>query len=170
MRFTRRRMFSLLASLGLLTRWLPGAARPLGPAEIAHQRVTLMAYIDALIPRDVAPGAIDLDVHTRLFDKADDDARYAHMLGFGARWLDAEAQKHHERPFIDLTGTEKDAVVETAALAARQTPHHGFFRATRADVFDWYWSHAESWPAIGFNGPPQPRGFPDFECGPGGQG
>ena len=170
MRFTRRRLFSVLAYLGLVLRWLPAAGRPLGPDEIAHQRLTLRAFIDALIPRDETPGAIDLDVHMRLFEQADEHAPYARMLGFGAGWLDEQAQQRYGRRFINLNSTEKDAVIETAAAAPRRAPHHRFFSVTRSDVFEWYWSHRDSWARIGFDGPPQPRGFPDFDKPPRGNG
>jgi hypothetical protein len=36
------------------------------------------------------------------------------------------------------------------------------FRRTRHEAFVHYYADARSWPAIGYGGPPQPDGFPDY--------
>lgn len=49
-----------------------------------------------------------------------------------------------------------------AAAAALGSPPRAFFNRTRDDAMEAFYSDPRNWPAVGFRGPPQPEGYPDF--------
>jgi hypothetical protein len=52
--------------------------------------------------------------------------------------------------------------VTQAAAAALGSPPRAFFNRTRDDAMEAFYSDPRNWPAVGFRGPPQPEGYPDF--------
>jgi hypothetical protein len=81
--------------------------------------------------------------------------RMAQIVGMGCAWLDQQAAALGAEDFASLQPEQREAIVERAEQAAPRTlPRY---------------AHPDSWPSMGYAGPPQPRGFMDF-AGPPGRG
>jgi hypothetical protein len=131
------------------------------PTHAAIDEGTFAAYVDTLIPDDESgPGALRLGVDAQLAGGADAD--YAAMIEELCRWLDERAKATGGRSFAALGGDERDAVVREAESSAPSSLPARAFRRTRQDAFALYYADARSWPGIGYRGPPQPDGFPDY--------
>lgn len=66
------------------------------------------------------------------------------------------------RGFAALDEPGREAVVARAAEAPEGSDPRRFFEQTRIVAFFYYYSDAASWPALGYDGPPQPAGFMDY--------
>jgi len=162
---SRRRLLDTAARTGLrgwLATWLVGLWHPPATAAAAWER-TLPACLDALIPADGDnPGALQLGVPQRLAAAAAQDRGYADMLDQFSRWLDAQAKAAGAASFTDLADAERETVLRAAEAAeAGSVPRIAFARLRR-DAFTSFYADPRSWPAMGYAGPPQPNGFPDY--------
>lgn len=126
----------------------------------------MQAYVDALIPADETPGALELGVHLRFQEQVKDMWYYEEIIREGAAWLDKQAQTRWSRRFHELDGMRRDELVYSLEKSDRRSIHHKFFRRTRKDVFRLYYSDSRGWPGISYAGPPQPIGFPDYTAMP----
>lgn len=158
---SRRRLLEAAARLGLGA-WLAGLAggiwRRRGARAAADER-TFRAYLDTLIPGDAgAPGAIGLGIPERLTAAGGDTG----MIAPFCRWLDARAEATGGGSFADLPIGERETIVQAAESAAPESLAYRAFRRTRHDALAHYYADARSWPGIGYHGPPQPGGFPDY--------
>ncbi len=57
------------------------------------------------------------------------------------------------------------ACVQTRNSAA-DSPARRAFARTREDAFAAFYGDPRAWPGIGYRGPPQPEGFPDYDRPP----
>ncbi len=130
-------------------------------ARAAIDERTFAAYVDTLIPDDGSvPGALRLGIDVQLTAAA--DPGYAALIDDFCGWLDERAQATGAQTFAQLDMSQREDVVRAAEAAAPGSlPHRAFVR-TRHDAFALYYADARSWPAIGYSGPPQPEGFPDY--------
>ncbi len=163
----RRHFLGLSLILGLLAyaRGLLGAVAK--PALDDRPLKALAPFLDTLIPADESPAATALGVDRRLIDKAAGDASYRRLLAQGCRWLDRAARKLGAADFAALPDGGREAVVALFAAARRGSRPRIFFETTRSDAFFHYYAHSESWAGLGYDGPPQPAGFPDHAAPPG---
>jgi Gluconate 2-dehydrogenase subunit 3 len=156
------------AALGILgslipRRWLPGRIPdPITPTEMA----IVSRYIDILIPADDSPGALDLDVHKQLLSQAEHNAQLRDSLKQGCEWLDDQAQQHHASHYLALALDDQILLVAAAEQAEPGSVPQRFFTRLRDFSMQHYYSDARSWPQLGYQGPPQPRGFPDYQSPP----
>ncbi|ROR29507.1 gluconate 2-dehydrogenase subunit 3 family protein [Inmirania thermothiophila] len=165
MRWTRRGLLRLAAA-GLSG--LAGAAvglrlwraRPLRGAE----RGVLDAAVDAVVPADEAPGALDLGIAAALAAEAEGDPRLRRLLREGVRWLEREARSVHGRGYAALGEEARTALL--LAAAGRSGPPRRFFETLRREVLVRYYGDPGVWAAIGYRGPPQPRGYPRYWAPP----
>ena len=127
---------------------------------------TLAAYLDTLIPRDQTPSAVDLGGLDHLMALSRKNKRWRLLIQLGAAWLDANAKQHFDRLFAELDTTARDQVIEHASQGKRSTLEYAFFSRTKDIVFRHYYSQAAVWPSLGYDGPPQPRGFLDYASPP----
>lgn len=124
-------------------------------------------FLDTLIPADAASGsATDLGVDKRLAALSASRSRYERLLVLGCGWLDSEARKAGARDFSALAPAEREAVVARAEAAPEDTPAWQFFQTVQFQAKIFYYGDPRSWPALGFDGPPQPVGFPDHDRPP----
>lgn len=169
MRLDRRLFMGLLAKLGIVLGLRPAfAAKPAGPvlSEVAVRR-TLSAYLDTLIPDDdLGPGIIRLGLDKAFFTLASRYPRYGSFLTAGCVWLNEQARKADAEEFATLDERGRDAIVVLASKAPRRSLPRRFFQSTRGSAFRLYYGKSESWAAIGYGGPPQPGGFPDYAEAP----
>jgi hypothetical protein len=158
---SRRRLLDAAARLGLVA-WLAGLAGALWRgrgAGAADDEPTFRAYIDTLIPGDAeSPGALALGIAERL--RASGSA--ADLIAPFCAWLDARAREAGGGSFADLPAGAREAIVQAAELAVPDSLARRAFRRTRHEAFAHYYADARSWPGIGYRGPPQPEGFPDY--------
>jgi hypothetical protein len=170
MRATRREVLRVLAQTAAfygLGGAAAGAAGESNPA--ASFEGTLATYLNTLIPDDESsPGAVQLGVYEHMSSAAKTNARFRNFLEQGTRWFNAEAQKLGSEDFAGLSEDGRNQVVAAAEAAGLNTLENKFFRATRLATFKLYYMEPQAWPAIGFDGPPQPIGFPDYADPPAG--
>lgn len=161
-----RRRFLFLSLL-----WgVPGfAASALGAARDAPPLLeTLRAFLDALIPSDdISPGAVDVGVDRRIVNAASKNLSYLNLITQGAKRLNEMSRDHFGEPFVSLDEKRRIEVVSLAEKASAKTPERRLFNQLRSDAFFHYYADARAWPSLGYDGPPQPRGFPDYDIAPG---
>lgn len=157
--------FAALGILGgfLSRRWLVGRVPdPITPAEIA----IVSRCVDILIPADDSPGALDLDVHKQLLSQAEHNAQLRDRLKQGCTWLDDQAQQRHASHYLVLAPDDQILLVAAAEQAEEGSVPQRFFTRLRDFSMRHYYSDARSWPQLGYQGPPQPLGFPDYQSPP----
>jgi hypothetical protein len=164
-----RRRFLLWAALLTPLIRAPGAlATVIGPSRSpADPGETLRAYLDTLLPEDAMPSATQVGVDRVMLAAAERAPGTRRMLHWGLWWLDREARHRGGDDFAGLGEDARTAIVARAEAAAAGSAPRVFFEATRTNALDIYYSRPESWPRLGFRGPPQPVGFPDHAEPPG---
>jgi hypothetical protein len=169
---SRRRFIKTPIAAGAAGAWraleadtvLPRTPRPppaprLYPAEIK----VLAAYVDTLLPPEQdRPGASELGVHERLAASAKTKPRYLTLLQWGARWLHHQAKDNTGTGFAALDEAGRIAVVKLAEAGETTSRQRTFFEFSRQDAFRYYYANPQSWPGLGYAGPPQPLGFLDY--------
>jgi hypothetical protein len=127
-----------------------------------HERAILTRIVDLLVPRDETPGAVDLGVHQRVIGELDVDRTRAKASAEALLGLDRDARARHGADFLALDEAPQEDLLLSLAAAPRSTPAGRFVRLLRHDTMRFYYAHPEVWPSLGFDGPPQPRGFLDY--------
>ena len=89
------------------------------------------------------------------------------LLVLGCAWLNEQAKKRGQQVFENLDETLRIAIVQLAEQSAERSLPRVFFNAVQHYAFGIYYAHPEAWASMGYNGPPQPVGFPDFAEPPG---
>ena len=158
-----RRAFvrTLLALAGALPARLLLAA----PADKTVQRISLGAlvpYLDTLIPADSTPSASQLGVDQAIIGIARQQPRMARLVALGCAWLDQQAAERGAADFAALPQAEREAVVALAEGSSQRSLPQAFFGFTQREAFTHYYAQPAAWAGLGFDGPPQPRGFLDF--------
>ena len=132
--------------------------------DLRDPLASLQAFVDTLIPRDDAPSGSDLGVDRKIADKAATAKPYHRLLVFGCAWIDQRARSLDAGidGFRDLSEKGRIRVVELAEAEPGKEVGRVFVRIVRADALRFYYADPRAWTALGYNGPPQPAGFPDF--------
>lgn len=127
----------------------------------------LAPFLDTLIPSDSISGsATDLGIEKQLTALSATRPHYERLLVLGCGWLDSEARKEGASDFAALAPDMREAVVARAEAAPENTPPWRFFQTVHLQAKIYYYGDPRSWPALGFDGPPQPIGFPDHDRPP----
>lgn len=127
---------------------------------------TFAAFLDTLIPEDgMSPNASTLDIPAAVLAQAEGKT-YARLIEAGCLWLDGRAQDQHGLGFAALTPAQRIPIVQRADQAPRGSVENVFFRAVLDDAMERYYADPRAWSGLGFQGPPQPVGFPDFMLAP----
>jgi hypothetical protein len=164
----RRRLFlALSAGWVVLARKRDSVAAVIGGSRnSAYPLTALPAYLDTIIPRDNSGSASDFGVDRQLIDQASRSRQHMRLLRAGSKWLDSEARKIGAGGFSDLDPSSREVIVERAATARIRSLPRVFFDRTRRDAFRAYYADPLSWERAGYEGPPQPKGFPDHAEAP----
>ena len=163
MGLTRRTILKALVGSGLVAA-AAGEARPL--VRDASVEIRLRAFLDTLVPADeYSPSASALGISDALLAAAEGKA-YARLIGQGCAWLDRQARLRHRQAFERLSEGQRVSIVRRCEEAAPKSLENVFFRAVRDDLMSRYYAHPGVWPSLGYAGPPQPVGFPDFSSPP----
>jgi len=164
---SRRELLRLTLGAGLLAASGYFLKDIFHPAQLTRsEEKTLAAFLDTLIPADDVPGAVQFGVPEKIQEKAKRDNQYRRLVKQGCSWLDSRAGRLYAASFDSLGEKDRDDILTIAAEADPGSVQRIFFRQIRSDSFHHYYSHPGSWPQLGYNGPPQPKGFPDYDTTP----
>jgi len=166
---SRRSLLDRAARIGILA-WLGTVVEGLWRGPTAHAAAderTLRICLDTLIPDDASgPGALQLGIDERVAAAAAADSAYGTVLDNFCQWLDEQARAQGGPSFADLALEQREAVIQAAESADPNSLPHRAFQRIRYDTYTHYYADARSWPGIGYRGPPQPNGFPDYSQPP----
>jgi hypothetical protein len=153
-------MAAIAAALLAPFRALGAVVAPGAPPR-AEPLAALPAWLDTLIPADGSPSATQLDVDAALLADAGQQPVLMRTLAAGCRRLDNEARRLGAAGFAALSEPLREQVAAAAAAAPEGSLPRQFFLTTQYYAFAHYYARPESWPGLGYHGPPQPVGFPD---------
>ena len=162
MRATRRCFLGWSAITCLLIRSHELLSEEAVPEVAPEPLQAFPAYVDTLIPEDETPGGVALGVDRQIVATAKNDDKYRYLLSRGCRWLDEQARQHGADNFAALQLGDREAIVSAAEASPARSLAHVFFDATRDDALFFYYSNPNSWPGLGFKGPPQPAGDKEY--------
>jgi len=123
---------------------------------------TLSAYLDTLIPRDDSPGALDVGGLEHMLASSAGDLKLKVLIHHGTVWLDKRAREAYQASFSALDAAARELIVENASQAPKNSIPRAFFEETRRVAMRHFYAHPSTWPALNYQGPPQPTGFPDY--------
>ena len=160
--------FSLVAGLmtGLGILFKRKGVPPPPETHSSSLRETLGAFLDTLIPADESPSATQLGVTDKIMPLLAKNPRFTELVTEGCRWLDDQAQQRQGRNFFLLSNPAREEVVELASRSAPGSLPRRFFDQLRANGFFYYYANPQSWASLDYEGPPQPRGFPEYTQAP----
>lgn len=162
MNITRRHFLRLSAGVGLIASSAYIFKTVLWPSRLMNREIqTFTAYLDTIIPADIAPGAVKLGVPDSLILKSAADKKYRRLIKKGCDWLDSTAKQYSAEGFASLSDVDRQKVVRLASEARSDSLPGIFFKQTRLDAYYFFYANPESWIVAGYNGPPQPFGFQD---------
>ena len=167
-KFSRRLFLKLSLGAGLLASSGYIFKTVLWPSQVTpDESNTLSAYLDTLIPPDETPGAVQLNVPGMIISKSKTDRKYRRLIKKGCGWLDAQAKYSNADRFASLDEDNRQEIVKISSEGDRGSLPGTFFERIRLDAFFFFYGTTESWKGLGYDGPPQPFGFPDYTSPPG---
>jgi Gluconate 2-dehydrogenase subunit 3 len=164
---TRRDWLKLVAA-GATLAMLGGLAWQFRRVRLRLQPVTdleramIARIVDLLVPRDETPGAVDLGVHRRVISELEGNRTLAKLYAEALLDLDRDARAKHGADFLALDTARQESLLQVLSEAPRSMLGGRIFRLLRRDTMRFYYARPEVWPSLGFDGPPQPRGFLDY--------
>ena len=163
MKLNRRRLLRLSVLGGVLVGAWALCRRLFWPTPArSPEYQTFAAYLDTLIPEDETPSATQVGVVEKILAKSTAEDPYQQLIKKGCAWLDAQAGQYDAVHFSALSEAQREAIVRLAADGQADRLPLRFFRQTQQDAFFYYYAHPQSWPSLGYTGPPQPQGFLDY--------
>ena len=163
----KRRNF--LQTLVLLGGFVPAKlllALPLENQRQAGSLSALPAFLDTLIPEDISPSASQLNVGPELIGRARRETAFERLLILGCTWLNEQSIKQGKQLYENLDEASRIAIVKIAEQSVDRSLPRVFFIAVRHYAFEIYYARPETWVSLGYTGPPQPVGFPDYASPP----
>lgn len=155
-----------------------------------HEYALVATIATLIIPTDDTPGAAEAGAVDFIDHLVAESTKHQKIYRQGLRWVDAFSQQHHgkEYDFLKLGMPEQ---IELLRIIDRSNRIHGrrssnffakvdiklgifwdeifgigknakFFYHIRRHTIQAYYSSELSWKGIGYFGPPQPEGYPDF--------
>lgn len=118
--------------------------------------------VDLMVPRDETPGAVDLGIDQRVIQELESNRSLAKAYAWALLDLDREAALMHRDNFLALDAATQERLLQGLADAPRSTSGRRIVLKLREDTMRYYYARPEVWPSLGFDGPPQPRGFLDY--------
>lgn len=168
MHFSRRQILALTGGslLAALLTWWPRAQAP-KPATKPSRQADLRAWVDTLLPAEPDfPGGLALGVGERIAAAVEREPVYGKLYREALAWLDARVAEAGGGSFAGLSETKRHAIVAAAADSAAGSTARTFFQATLDDALFHAYADPRAWVGLGYAGPPQPIGFPDYAAAP----
>ena len=167
-KFSRRHLIRTLATLAA---YVPASWLLAAPTGDSGEKVSIRAFgpfLDTLLPQDGTPSATQLGVDKEIFERIRHNNRLVKMIVLGCAWLDQQARELGAGEFALLEAPQRESIVGTAEQSASRSLPLVFFSTMQQLAFEHYYAHTESWQGLNYAGPPQPRGFMDFDHPPAG--
>lgn len=158
----RRRFLRLLVAFST---FVPASVLLAVPTGKSTRKISIRAlgpYLDTLIPEDQAPSATQLGVDKHLIAISRTNPRFARLIALGCEWLDKQGRERGVEDFAALDETMRETMVAGAEQSPAGSLPRSFFTSTHKMAFRQYYAHPDSWPSLGYAGPPQPFGFLDY--------
>ena len=167
--FNRRRILSITGASLLVSAfaWWQGRKYRSPLIDTPASQATLRAWIDTLVPAEPDfPGALALGVAERIERAIQLEPAYAKLRAQALAWVDDRVRESGGTYFADLALEQRNQIVAMAAASAPGSAPRTFFQATLDDALFHTYADQRSWGGLGYAGPPQPLGFPDFATAP----
>jgi hypothetical protein len=129
-----------------------------------HKLNALSSYLDTLFPGEGLPRASELKLHEYLVTHALEVENYVQLLSLGCYWLNAQSAPGGN--FVLIDEAMKVDLVTRMETSTAGSLERQFFERTLSDATKFYYAHPRTWRGLGFKGPPQPTGFPDYARAP----
>ena len=168
MHFSRRQIMALTGGslLTALLTWWP-RAKPPAPATAASRQADLRAWVDTLLPAEPDfPGGLALGAAEQLAAAIEREPVYGKLFQEALVWLDARTAEVGGAAFADLSESRRHAIVTAAAASAAGSTARTIFQASLDDALFHTYADPRAWSGLGYAGPPQPIGFPDYAAAP----
>lgn len=123
---------------------------------------SLPSFLDTLIPEDVTASASQLGIHIKIIKHAQSITNYTTLLEIGCQWIDQQASKNFGVLFYKLSDARKFQILVGMENLAKGSIPQLFFERVKSDSFSLYYADPKTWKSLGFSGPPQPMGFPNY--------
>lgn len=130
------------------------------------ERQVVSRIVDLLIPPDETPGALQLGLERELLAGVEKKRWDARWVAEAVLWLDAQARADAGRDFLALDEARQVALMTRMETAPEGSAPARAFRLLRHATMSAYYARPEIWPSLGFDGPPQPTGFPGYASPP----
>jgi hypothetical protein len=136
---------------------------PLDPAS----RGTLDAVVDAIVPRDQDPGALDAGVPGRILAHLSTHPEALTLYRAGLELVDRLAHQTGASSFRALDGPERERILSSLASGpdGPRGPGGEFLIRVRRDVLAFYWGSVVGHRVVGYR--PPLSGYPDYADPPG---
>lgn len=162
LQLTRRRVLRQLATVPIWASMPVSAFASTG--NVVQDMVA--AVLDLIIPPDSTPAASELGVHLSLLGVAQNVPNYPELISQGLGWLEQMARENGHNGFLEMPPEQQEALLTTAFSAPLQTLPRVFAQRLRDDAMTLYYSNPRAFVGLGFDGPIQPTGYPDFDKAP----
>lgn len=126
------------------------------------ERGVVARIVDLLIPSEETPGARRLGLDRELLADIEKTRWDARWVAEAVLWLDAQARAGDGDDFLALDEAGQTALLHRMGAAPEGSAPARVFRLLRNAAMTAYYARPESWPSLGFDGPPQPAGFPGY--------
>ena len=118
-------------------------------------RQLLEAVVDAIVPRDRDPGALDAGVPARILAHLATHPEAHELYRAGLELVDRLAQQSGASSFHALDGAERERILSSLAGAPRDSRDVGglFLVRVRRDVLAFYWGSTVGQGVVGYRPP-----------------
>ena len=110
----------------------------------------------------IIPSTKNIDIKNIFINYIAESKKKVKFYNLGINQLNNISNKYYKKSFTKLKNLDdkKEVVVKLEKL------NPTFFRNCRKMTIYFYYSHPYSWKKLGYNGPPQPKGFMDYHLPP----
>ena len=149
MRFTlTRRRFAL--GLGTLT--AAAGAGVLGSGILNKRELSLIAAIlDAILPADESPGALDLSLDQQFEKLCQRDSKWQRTSSLLQTAINQSALSQHRQSFAQISAQQREALL--VELLERNSVVRSELNRLRLLLFDWYYSSPAGHASLGYQLP-----------------
>lgn len=130
------------------------------------ERRAVSRIVDLLIPADATPGALDLGIDREILAELEASRWNARWVAEAMLWLDEQAGAESAESFVALEAERQMALLQRMESAPERSAPARVFAMLRYAAMSAYYGRPEAWPSLGFDGPPQPAGFPGYASPP----
>ena len=106
----------------------------------------------------LVPGSKEINIKAKVMEYVNKDRGAATFFDAGLWNINSISTSQYKKPFYELTKKEEiDKLIKHIRVR-----NSVFFKQFRYLIIRLYYSDAQVWKKLSYNGPPQPRGFMDY--------